>query len=244
MVESPKLEDVSHDLVLPREEYSESLKREQKRLLELQQRCFYKKIPLMVAFEGWDAAGKGGCIKRVARALNAGSYHIFTSPAPTASELAHPFLWRYWTRLPRAGAVALYDRTWYGRVLVERIEGFAKDEDWQRAYDEINGFEQQMATWGAVIVKFWVNVSPDTQLERFKERETNAYRTWKIQPDDWRNRAKYSDYWVAVDDMLRLTSTPFAPWTILEADDKSYARVKALATINDAIEAKLASFDA
>lgn len=242
LLDNLRLEDASHDLVLPGDEYQKRLKEEQKRLLELQRRCFYKKIPIMVAFEGWDAAGKGGCIKRVARALNAGSYNIFTSPAPTANELAHPFLWRYWTRLPRAGAVALYDRTWYGRVLVERIEGFAKPVDWKRAYDEINAFEEQLDVWGAVLVKLWVNISPDTQLTRYKERAESQYRTWKIQPDDWRNRAKYSDYWVAVDDMFRLTSTQNAPWTILEADDKPYARVKALTTINDAIQAKLDSF--
>ncbi len=233
------LEHVSHDLKIRDEDYEVWLKEEQKRLNDLQLHCHLKRIPLMVAFEGWDAAGKGGTIKRVARALDAGRYHIFTSPAPTALEQMHPFLWRYWTRLPRAGNVALYDRTWYGRVLVERVEGLTPEKDWQRAYDEINCFEEQMVCWGAVLVKFWVNVSPETQLTRFKERESDEYRAWKIGPDDWRNRARYSDYMVAVDDMLRLTSTELCPWTILEADDKKYARVKALHVINEAIEAKL-----
>ena len=185
------------------------------------------------------AAGKGGAIKRVAQALDARAYTIFPSPAPTKPELAHPFLWRYWTRLPKAGHVGIYDRSWYGRVLVERVEGFATDAQWARAYDEINEFEQELVRWGAVLLKFWVDVSQEEQLARFRARQEDPAKQWKITDEDWRNRDKYPQYKSAVEDMFRLTSTPFAPWIVLESDDKRFARVKALETINDALEARL-----
>ena len=197
---------------------------------------------MMIMYEGWDAAGKGGSIKRVAQALDARSYTIFTSPAPTKIELAHPFLWRYWTRLPKAGHVGIYDRSWYGRVLVERVEGFASPSQWARAYDEINEFERSMVQWGAILLKFWVDISPETQLERFEARENNPDKQWKITAEDWRNRDRYPEYYAAIQDMFRLTSTPEAPWIILESDDKLYARVKALKTINQALEERLKEF--
>ena len=235
----PKLSEASNDLVLDANEYKAKLKDEQKRLAELEMEMYQARVPLMVMFEGWDAAGKGGAIKRVAQALDARSYTIFTSPAPTKAELLHPHLWRYWTRLPRAGHVGIYDRSWYGRVLVERVEGFASAKQWARAYDEINEFEQEMVRWGAILLKFWVNVSSQTQLARFHAREENPAKQWKITEEDWRNRDKYPQYYAAVEDMFRLTSTPFAPWIVLESDDKYYARVKTLKTINDALESRL-----
>ena len=192
-----------------------------------------------MVYEGWDAAGKGGNIKRVAQALDARVYSIFTSAAPTAEELKHPYLWRYWIRLPKAGHVGIYDRSWYGRVLVERVEGFASDYDWARAYDEINAFEHDLHNWGAIILKFWVHVSQEEQLERFKARMEDPSKAWKITEEDWRNRDKYSQYFEAVEDMFRLTSTKYAPWILLEGDDKLYARVKALKVINDTLEAEL-----
>ncbi len=186
-----------------------------------------------------DAAGKGGSIKRVAQAIDARAYTIFPSPAPTKPELLHPFLWRYWTRLPKAGHVGIYDRSWYGRVLVERVEGFASPREWARAYDEINEFEQEMANWGALLLKFWVNVSPDEQLRRFQERQNDPMKQWKITDEDWRNRDKYPQYEAAINDMFRLTSTPHAPWYVLESDNKYYARVKALKIINEQLEKRL-----
>ena len=235
----PDLDEVDHTLKLEREDYEKQLKHEQKRLAKLELEMYLQRIPLVVMYEGWDAAGKGGAIKRVAQALDARAYHIFPSPAPTPLELEHPHLWRYWTRLPKAGHVGIYDRSWYGRVLVERVEGFASPQEWQRAYDEINAFERDLVDWGAILVKFWVEVHPDEQLRRFQERQDTPEKQWKITPDDWRNREKNPQYYQAVQDMFRLTSTTYAPWTLLESDDKLYARIKSLRTINEALEKRL-----
>lgn len=235
----PRLADIDHTLALTREEYQEALKREQKRFAELELKMYLARVPLMVLYEGDDAAGKGGNIKRVAQAIDPRAYTIFPSPAPTKVELAHPHLWRYWTRLPRAGHVGIYDRSWYGRVLVERVEGFASPAEWSRAYDEINEFEGELEAWGALLLKFWVAVSPEEQLNRFNDRQSNPDKQWKITPEDWRNRDKHPQYDAAVDDMFRLTSTPYAPWRILESTNKYYARVKALKIINDELEKRL-----
>ena len=235
----PRLADIDHTLALTREEYQEALKREQKRFAELELKMYLARVPLMILYEGDDAAGKGGNIKRVAQAIDPRAYTIFPSPAPTKVELAHPHLWRYWTRLPRAGHVGIYDRSWYGRVLVERVEGFASPAEWGRAYDEINEFEGELEAWGALLLKFWVAVSPEEQLNRFNDRQNNPDKQWKITPEDWRNRDKHPQYDAAVDDMFRLTSTPYAPWRILESTNKYYARVKALKIINDELEKRL-----
>lgn len=235
----PSIDEVDHTHLLEVEEYKSELKAEQKRLNKLEMEMYQKRIPLMIMYEGWDAAGKGGNIKRVAQALDARAYTIFPSPAPTKPELMHPHLWRYWTRLPKAGHVGIYDRSWYGRVLVERVEGFASPSEWGRAYDEINEFERDLVRWGAILLKFWVDVSPEEQLRRFHDRQNDPAKQWKITDEDWRNRDKYPQYKAAVEDMFRLTSTPFAPWIVLESDDKRYARVKALKIINDALEARL-----
>ena len=235
----PRLSGVDHTLALAKEEYQGALKREQKRFSELELKMYLARVPLMILYEGDDAAGKGGNIKRVAQAIDPRAYTIFPSPAPTKIELAHPHLWRYWTRLPRAGHVGIYDRSWYGRVLVERVEGFASPAEWARAYDEINEFERELEAWGALLLKFWVAVSPEEQLVRFNERQGNPDKQWKITPEDWRNRDKHPQYAAAVDDMFRLTSTPYAPWRILESTNKYYARVKALKIINDELEKRL-----
>ncbi len=239
VADPPHIDNIRHDLVLSEDEYKKKLKAEQKRLYELEMEMYQKRIPLICMYEGWDAAGKGGNIKRVAQALDARAYTIFPSPAPTKPELMHPFLWRYWTRLPKAGHVGIYDRSWYGRVLVERVEEFASVAEWTRAYDEINEFEQELVRWGAILLKFWVNVSPEEQLARFKARQEDPSKQWKMTDEDWRNRDKYPQYKAAVEDMFRLTSTLFAPWIILESDDKRYARIKALQIINDALDMRL-----
>ncbi len=235
----PRLSGVDHTLALTKEEYQGALKREQKRFSELELKMYLARVPLMILYEGDDAAGKGGNIKRVAQAIDPRAYTIFPSPAPTKIELAHPHLWRYWIRLPRAGHVGIYDRSWYGRVLVERVEGFASPAEWARAYDEINEFERELEAWGALLLKFWVAVSPEEQLVRFNERQGNPDKQWKITPEDWRNRDKHPQYAAAVDDMFRLTSTPYAPWRILESTNKYYARVKALKIINGELEKRL-----
>lgn len=235
----PQVDTIDHSLACPPEEYKHTLKALQARLFRLENIMYQKRVPLILMYEGWDAAGKGGNIKRVAQALDARAYNIYPSPAPTKPELAHPFLWRYWTRLPKAGHVGMYDRSWYGRVLVERVEGFATPAEWSRAYDEINEFEHDLVDWGAILLKFWVDVSPEEQLHRFQDREIDPNKQWKITEDDWRNREKYPQYKAAIDDMFRLTSTTFAPWIVLESDDKKYARLKALRIIVEALEKRL-----
>ncbi|MEC4175397.1 polyphosphate--AMP phosphotransferase [Adlercreutzia sp. R21] len=235
----PRVDAIDHSLALDPVRYKQMLRALQARLFRLENIMYQKRVPLILMYEGWDAAGKGGNIKRVAQALDARAYNIYPSPAPTKPELAHPFLWRYWTRLPKAGHVGMYDRSWYGRVLVERVEGFATPEEWGRAYDEINEFEHDLVDWGAILLKFWVDVSPEEQLRRFQDREIDPAKQWKITEDDWRNREKYPQYKAAIDDMFRLTSTTFAPWIVLESDDKRYARIKALRIIVDALEERL-----
>lgn len=235
----PRLNLIDYSLTLDREAYKKELKREQKRLYELENKMYRARIPMLLVYEGDDASGKGGNIKRVAQALDARSYTIFPSGAPTKPELMRPHLWRYWTRLPKAGHVGIYDRSWYGRVLVERVEGFASPEEWARAYDEINEFERDLQYWGAILLKFWVAVDNAEQLRRFQEREANPEKQWKITAEDWRNRDKHPQYGAAVNDMFRLTSTPYAPWIILESSDKYYARVKALKIINETLEKRL-----
>lgn len=235
----PKVDTMRHDLVLGEDEYKHELKRLQKRLFKLENLMFQARIPMIVMYEGWDAAGKGGNIKRVAQALDARAYTIIPSPAPTKPELAHPHLWRYWTRLPKAGHVGLFDRSWYGRVLVERVEEITPPNRWAEGYDEINEFEHDLVDWGAILIKFWVDVSDAEQLARFEAREADPSKQWKITPDDWRNREKYPQYKSAIDDMFRLTSTTYAPWLVLESDDKRYARIKALRIIVGKLEERL-----
>lgn len=239
LISMPGVESISHDLVLDDAEYTERLDREQDRLAKLQCKLYRQAVPTMLVFEGWDAAGKGGAIKRVAAALDARDYRVVPSASPTPDEKERPFLWRYWTNLPKSGHMRIYDRSWYGRVMVERIEGFCTDEEWRRAYEEINDFEWEMHRTGALLLKFWVNISQDEQLARFNARKDNPAKAWKLTDEDWRNRDKYPAYRDAIDDMLRLTSTDFAPWTIVESDDKKYARIRVLETLNDAIEKRL-----
>ena len=239
LVPAPALGDVRHDLALEPGEYKRLLKAEQERLFKYQRMLYRLRVPMVVAFEGWDAAGKGGAIKRLAAALDARSYVVHPVSAPSRDELAHPVLWRFWKQLPRTGHISVFDRSWYGRVLVERVEGFATASEWRRAYDEINDFEAELERWGAILVKIWVDVSDEEQLRRFHEREDVPEKRWKITAEDWRNREKNDLYRVCVDDMLRLTSTPYAPWHIVESDDKRYARVKVLRIVNEAIEAFL-----
>ena len=218
------------------EKYRQELKELQAHLGELHNRLYRKRVPVIITYEGWDAAGKGGNIKRVAGALDPRGYEVHPIASPEPHEKARHYLWRFWTRLPKDGHIAIFDRTWYGRVMVERLEGFCSENDWKRAYNEINEFEKELHDWGAVIIKFWVQIDKETQLERFTERQNNPEKQWKITDEDWRNREKWDQYETAVDEMLKKTSTSYAPWHILESVDKKYARIKALKIIIKELE--------
>lgn len=224
---------------LDKEEYEKHLDELQQKLSLLHSEIYAKRIPVVLAFEGWDAGGKGGAIKRLTRALDPRGYTVNPTSSPNDIERAHHYLWRFWTRMPKDGHIAIFDRTWYGRVMVERIEGFCTTEDWQRAYKEINQMEQELANHGAVVIKFWMHIDKDEQARRFKERQDTPEKNWKITDEDWRNREKWDMYEKAVDEMLVRTSTPYAPWVIVEGNDKLYARIKVLETVVDALEKKL-----
>ena len=239
LVKMPLLSEIPLDKTVSDEEYKAELDSLQKRLSELHNELYHKKIPVIIAYEGWDAAGKGGNIKRLAAALDPRGYEVHPIASPEPHEKSRHFLWRFWTRLPKDGHIAIFDRTWYGRVMVERLEGFCSENDWQRAYTEINEFEKELDDWGAVIVKFWVQIDKDTQLARFTDRQNTPEKQWKITDEDWRNREKWDLYETAVNEMLQKTSTQFAPWHVLESNDKHYARLKALRTVIDAIEKRL-----
>ena len=237
LVKMPKLSEVDlSDKFIDEKEYQQKLKVLQSRLGELHNRLYRKRVPVIITYEGWDAAGKGGNIKRVTGALDPRGYEVHPIASPEPHEKARHYLWRFWTRLPKNGHVAIFDRTWYGRVMVERLEGFCSENDWKRAYNEMNEFEKELHDWGAVIVKFWVQIDKDTQLERFTERQNNPEKQWKITDEDWRNREKWDQYEMAVDEMLKKTSTTYAPWHILESVDKKYARIKALKIIIKELE--------
>ena len=196
-------------------------------------------MPVVIAYEGWDAAGKGGNISRLTQNLDPRGYEVVPVAAPNDVEKAHHYLWRFWARMPKAGHITIFDRTWYGRVLVERVEGFCTEAQWRRAYREINGMEQQLAHFGTVLLKFWLHIDADEQLRRFRERQEMAHKQWKITDEDWRNREKMGQYRDAVEEMLHRTTTPYAPWTIVESNCKRYARVKVLETVCEAIRKRL-----
>jgi polyphosphate:AMP phosphotransferase len=219
--------------------YSDELALQQGRLNILTRKKKFDKLSVVTVFEGSDAAGKGGAIRRVTQALDARKYDVIPIAAPTDEEKARPYLWRFWRNLPQRGRIAIFDRSWYGRVLVERVEKFCTEPDWMRAYGEINDFESQLADNNTVVVKFWLQISKDEQLRRFKEREQTPFKQHKITDEDWRNREKWDDYNLAVHEMIDRTSTEVAPWTLVEANDKYYARLKVLRTLADAIEAAL-----
>ncbi|MDE6712965.1 MAG: phosphate--AMP phosphotransferase, partial [Lachnospiraceae bacterium] len=200
---------------------------------------YRKKIPVVIAYEGWDAAGKGGNIKRITGALDPRGFEVHPIASPEPHEKARHYLWRFWNRLPRTGHIAIFDRTWYGRVMVERLEGFCSESDWRSAYREINEFEKELSDWGAIVIKFWVQIDKDVQLQRFTDRQNTPGKKWKITEEDWRNREKWDQYETAIDEMLQKTNTAYAPWVILESNDKKYARIKALKTVIEAIEKRI-----
>jgi polyphosphate kinase 2 (PPK2 family) len=220
-------------------DFDTALERQQGRLNRLQRKANKKGISTILVFEGWDAAGKGGAIRRITGALDARDYQVIPIGAPTDEEKARHYLWRFWRHLSRAGRITIFDRSWYGRVLVERVEGFATDDEWRRGYDEIRHFEEQVIAHGSLLVKFWIHITKDEQLRRFRERKRTEFKRWKIGPDDWRNRGRWADYTVAVNEMVARTSTEVAPWTLVEGNDKNFARIKVLKTLADRMEKRL-----
>jgi polyphosphate:AMP phosphotransferase len=230
-VEAPTiLNSLDMSQAVSKKAFAAQLEKYQGRLNLLHRKANDKGLSTILVFEGWDAAGKGGAIRRLTAALDARSYQVIPIAAPTDEERAHHYLWRFWRHLPRAGRLTVFDRSWYGRVLVERVEGFATESEWRRAYSEINEFEDELVDHGIVLIKYWVHITQDEQLRRFKEREKARYKQWKLTDEDWRNRQKWSGYEGAVNDMVERTSTRVAPWTLVEGNDKYFARLKILET--------------
>jgi polyphosphate kinase 2 (PPK2 family) len=235
------LETVDLNQALTKEEYRTQRNRYQLQLRELAYQLYEQRRTLVVVYEGWDAAGKGGNIKRVTGRLDPRGYEVFSIAAPKGDDATHHYLWRFWRRLkpPDEKQILIFDRSWYGRVMVERLEGFCTEEEWRRAYREINEFERQLVDFGMILVKFWIHISPEEQLRRFEAREDTPYKAWKLTDEDWRNRQKWDEYEEAVEDMLLRTSTITAPWTVVEGNQKWYARVKSLHTLVEVLSKEL-----
>jgi len=225
--------------LLERDEYHDRLDAAQEHLRDLEHEIYERRIPVVIVYEGWDAAGKGGNIRRLVRELDPRGYEVVPVGVPNDIEKAHHYLWRFWRDFPKAGHIAIFDRSWYGRVLVERVEGFCTVEDWRRAYHEINEMERHWTNYGAVLLKFWIHIDQVEQLRRFEARQHVAHKKWKITDEDWRNREKWDAYEMAVEEMLLRTSTPHAPWTVAESNCKWFARVKVCETVCKAIEKRL-----
>ncbi|TNG01204.1 MAG: polyphosphate:AMP phosphotransferase [Gammaproteobacteria bacterium] len=235
----PQLYHVNLDQALTEKQYDKQMKKFQARLAELHWRASDQKRSTVLVFEGWDAAGKGGAIRRLTGAMDARLFRVIPIAAPTDEEKAHHYLWRFWRQLPVDGQVTIYDRSWYGRVLVERVEGFTPETNWQRAYDEINDFEEQLVNHGVIVSKFWIHIDPDEQLRRFEEREKIEHKKHKLTEEDWRNREKWATYEQAVDDMLVRTNKKHAPWFAIPGNDKFFARIEVLKAVCKQMEKEL-----
>lgn len=235
------LETIDLTQCLTCEEYDKQLIRYQMQLRALGYQLYVQKRLLVIVYEGWDAAGKGGNIKRITERLDPRGYEVLPIAAPQGEDKTHHYLYRFWRRLkaPDEKQVLIFDRSWYGRVMVERVEGFCKEEEWKRAYREINEFERQLVDAHVILAKFWLHISKDEQLRRFEGRQDTAYKAWKLTDEDWRNRGKWELYEAAVEDMLLKTSTHLAPWTIVEGNDKYFARIKTLRTLVETLRKEL-----
>jgi polyphosphate kinase 2 (PPK2 family) len=244
-----RLDELDLDLKLSRKEEKRELERGWERLSQL--RLTLGGLigeqgigpPVCVVFEGWDASGKGGCLKRLTAQMDPRHVRVVQFSAPSEDEKRHHFLWRFWPRLPGWGGMAVFDRSWYGRVLVERVEGFASREQWVRAYDEINSFERSLADEGTILIKFWLHISDEEQLRRFRKREKNPLKAWKLTDEDWRNRERRDEYLEAIEDMVARTDEPHAPWHLVPADSKRYARVAVIDTVIEEIEKGMRAWD-
>lgn len=225
------LETIDLTRKLDRESYVREVSRRQIQLRELGYQVYLRKRPVILVFEGWDAAGKGGAIKRITEKLDPRGYVVYPISAPQGEDKTRHYLYRFWRRLPEKGQIAIFDRSWYGRVLVERVEGFAAENAWRRAYKEINSFERQLHDFGTIVAKFWIQISREEQLRRFEERQAIGYKAWKLTDEDWRNRQKWDAYEEAVEEMLVKTSTTGSPWSLIEGNDKYWARTRVLAKL-------------
>lgn len=243
VMRTSSLDSVDLSKAYTKEEYKEKLKELQEKLTRLHGELYRRRIPVILGFEGWDAGGKGGAIKRLTESLDPRGYQVNPTASPNDLERSHHYLWRFWNNVPKAGHIAIFDRTWYGRVMVERIEGFCTQQEWKRAYKEMNDMEASWTNAGIIVRKFWLQIDKDEQERRFRERMENPQKQWKITDEDWRNREKWDLYEKAVDEMLVHTSTTYAPWIIVEGNNKYYARVKILKTVVDAIEERLKQED-
>ena len=224
---------------LSRDEYVRELTAHQIQLRELGYQVYTQKRPVVLVFEGWDAAGKGGAIKRVTEKLDPRGYIVYPIAAPQGEDKTRHYFYRFWRRLPERGQIAIFDRSWYGRVLVERVEGFCDEQAWKRAYKEINSFERELRDFGTIMAKFWVHISREEQLKRFEERKATGYKAWKLSDEDWRNRGKWGAYEEAVEEMLVKTSTRTAPWTLVEGNDKYWARTRVLRRLVEVLSKEL-----
>jgi AMP-polyphosphate phosphotransferase len=233
------LENSDLTLTMDKETYQRELISAQVALSKLAFQVYLGQRPVVILFEGWDAAGKGGAIKRLTEKMDPRGYVVYPIGAPQGDDKTHHYMWRFWRRLPETGQIAIFDRSWYGRVMVERVEGFCKESEWMRAYREINQFERQLLDFGTILLKFWIHISKDEQLQRFEARATDKLRSWKLTDDDWRNREKWDLYETAVNDMLLKTSTVHSPWTVIEGNSKYYARVKVLHTVLEKLSKEL-----
>ena len=225
------LETLDLTRTLDRDAYVREVTARQIQLRELGYQIYLRKRPVIILFEGWDASGKGGAIKRITEKLDPRGYVVYPIAAPQGEDKTRHYLYRFWRRLPERGQIAIFDRSWYGRVLVERVEGFCPEEAWQRAYKEINSFERQLKDFGTILAKFWIHISREEQLRRFEERKASDYKAWKLTDEDWRNRQKWGVYEEAVEEMLVKTSTRTAPWCLVEGNDKYWARAKVLSKL-------------
>jgi len=234
-----QLSDFDLSAKLSTKEYEKLLKKQQIELISIGRKVFEKKIPVVLMMEGWDAAGKGGVIKRITAFLDPRGYTAYGIGAPTEIEKNHHYLWRFWNKLPEGGKAAIFDRSWYGRVLVERVEKLAKEAEWKRAYKEINKFEKTLAANGTVVIKVFLSISKAEQLRRFRKRQQDKLTRWKLTPDDWRNRSKWDEYEKAINEMLQKTSTKHTPWHVIASDDKKFMRIAVAKTIIATIEKAL-----
>jgi polyphosphate kinase 2 (PPK2 family) len=237
---APSLKKADLSQTLSKETYRDMLAVRQERIEYLHHELYRQRIPMVMVYEGWDASGKGGNIRRLTEQMDPRGYEVIPTAAPNDVEKAQHYLWRFWTEFPKAGHVTIFDRSWYGRVLVERVEGFCSEDDWKRAYREINEMEENFHHFGTAIVKFWIHIDQDEQLRRFEARQENPKKQWKLHEEDWRNREKWKPYEEAVEEMFLRTHTKYAPWTVIEGNCKRFARIKALDVTIAAIEKKIA----
>jgi AMP-polyphosphate phosphotransferase len=233
------LETMDLTRTLDRQSYVREVTRRQIQLRELGYQVYLQKRPVIIVFEGWDAAGKGGAIKRITEKLDPRGYVVYPISSPHGEDRTRHYLYRFWRQLPERGQIAIFDRSWYGRVLVERVEGFASEAEWKRAYKEINSFERQLRDFGTILAKFWIHISRQEQLRRFEERKAIGYKAWKLTEEDWRNREKWAAYEDAVEQMLVKTSTATAPWTLIEGNDKYWSRTKVLTKLVKVLSAEM-----